>query len=284
MAQNASATDQYMSGLNADSLFVPVKAAAVYTAQETSLFLGGQMIPVIQAPNGSAQVPFLTSVSASTVSTEADPGVDLTVTTPGGTKNTITADLIAARTVLRDLGNIDAGEVGRVLGNAVAVAFDTAVYTALDGIASGQQYDYNTSGDTLMSLDDVFEAVQVIRDNGETGPLMGVLSPAIATDLMKNIGSTAYAGGDFQTEALRNGFVGTIAGVQMFMSSNITGLTNSSDGFIFGKDAARIAMQANVDIEVGRRTAAVGNDVVAHLHAGVGVIDETRAVRLRSVA
>lgn len=282
MAQNPSATDQYMSGLNSDSLFVPVKAAAVYTAQETSLFLGGQMIPVIQAPNGSAQVPFLTSVSASTVSSEADPGADLTVTTPGGTKNTVTADLIAARTVIRDLGNIDAGEVGRVLGNAVAVAFDTAVYTALDAI--NPAYDYNNSGSTTLAVDDIFEAVQTIRDNGETGQLMGVLSPAIATDLMKDVGSQAFAGGDFQTEAMRNGFVGTIAGVQLFMSSNVSGMSNNSNGFIFGKDAARIAMQANVDIEVGRRTAAVGNDVVAHLHAGVGVIDENRAVRLKSVA
>lgn len=284
MAQNAAATDQYMSVINSDSLVVPVRASTVYTAQEKSLFLGGALVPVIQAPNGVAQVPFLTSVSASTVSSEADPGVDIAVTTPGGTKNTITCDLIAARTVLRDLGNVDPNEIGRVLGNAVAVAFDTAVYTALDGIAGGQQYDYNNTGSTTLAVDDIYEAVEVIRGAGEMGQLFAVLSPAVATDLMKDIGTDSYAGGDFQTEALRNGYIGKMAGVNMFMSSNISGLTNSSDGFIFGADAARIAMQANVNVEIGRRTEAVGNDIVAHLHAGVGVVDETRAVRLRSVA
>ena len=42
---------------------------------------------------------------------------------------------------------------------------------------------------------------------------------------------------------------------------------------IFGQDAMRIAMQKNVDLEVERRAAAVGFDVVASLHAGVGLVD-----------
>ena len=118
------------------------------------------------------------------------------------------------------------------------------------------------------------------------GQLYGVIHPSQVTDLLKSIGAQAYAGGDFQTEGLRNGFFGRVAGVTMFMSSNIVSgsLTNASTGFIFGEDAARIAMQKNVDIEVGRRPEAVGFDVVASLHAGCGFLDAERAVRLRSVA
>jgi hypothetical protein len=40
----------------------------------------------------------------------------------------------------------------------------------------------------------------------------------------------------------------------------------------------RIAMQKNVDLEIERRAAAVGFDIVSSLHAGVGVVDATRGV------
>jgi hypothetical protein len=55
-------------------------------------------------------------------------------------------------------------------------------------------------------------------------------------------------------------------------------------GYVFGRDAARIAMQRNVDIEIGRRPEAVGFDVVASVHAGVGVVDATRGVKLVDAA
>ena len=51
---------------------------------------------------------------------------------------------------------------------------------------------------------------------------------------------------------------------------------------VFGADAMRIAMQKNVDLEIGRRPEAVGNDVVASLHAGVGLIDAGRGVMIRN--
>ena len=41
---------------------------------------------------------------------------------------------------------------------------------------------------------------------------------------------------------------------------------------------------SNADIEVQRRAAAVGNDVVASIHAGVGVVDGNRGVQLINVA
>jgi hypothetical protein len=67
----------------------------------------------------------------------------------------------------------------------------------------------------------------------------------------------------------------------MFQSSYISG---ANKGFIFGADAMRIAMFKNVDLEIARRAEAVGNDIVANLHAGVGVIDANRGVKLVNVA
>ena len=93
---------------------------------------------------------------------------------------------------------------------------------------------------------------------------------------MKAIGSASYAGSDLQNSAMANAYVGSVGGIRVFQSAYMT----AQDGCVFGADAARIAMFANVNVEAQRRAAAVGADVVASLHAGVGLIDGSRAVRL----
>jgi|TARA_B100000035_G_scaffold195935_1_gene167378 hypothetical protein len=274
MAQNSTATDQYMSVINSDSLIVPVKAATVYAAHEASLFLGGNIIPVVNAPNGVLQVPELTSVDASKISTEADPGVDVTVTTPGGTKNTIVSNLYAARTVLRDLGAVDPSEIGRVLGNAVAKKFDLDVMAAMASCT--EQENAESSRD--LTVKEIMRAIGNIRANGETGKLFGLVNAAVYAELMDDIGSQSFAGGKFQDTAMDTGFLGTIAGVDMFVTSYLTdanvGLSSHNvQAAVFSADAFRIGMQKNVDVEIARRAEAVGSDVVASLHAGVAAID-----------
>jgi|TARA_B110000459_G_scaffold197103_1_gene240057 hypothetical protein len=268
------ANSAFASGFNTDALFVAAKAATIYAAHEQSLFLGGGMIPVVNAPNGLLQVPELAAVAATTLTSEASTGVDLDSVLSADTKNVIQCDIFAARSVLRDLGNIDPSEIGRVLGNSVSKAFDTAVVAAMNGLTA------STSDSDPMTVDALFDAVAQIRGNGETGPLMGVVSTVEAANLMKAIGTAAYGGGDFQSEAMRNGFLGQIAGVRLFQSSYVTG---TNKGFIFAGDAMRIAMQQNVGIETARRPEAVGQDIVASLHAGVGVIDAGRGVKLINV-
>lgn len=269
----------YASGFNTDALFVAAKAATVYAAHEQSLFLGGGMIPVVNAPNGLLQVPSLAAVAATTLTTEADPGVDIDAVLPADAKNTIQCDIYAARSVVRDLGAIDPAEIGRVLGNAVSKAFDTAVFTKMATMTNTQEVAGVTPAG-LLDVDALFDAVATIRGNGETGQLMGIINTTQAAGLMKDIGTNAYGGGDFQSEAMRNGFLGQVAGVRMFQSSHM----GSNLGFIFSADALRIAMQKNVDLEVARRAEAVGNDVVASLHAGVGLIDANRGVKLVDAA
>lgn len=273
----------YGSGINLDALMVNTKAATVFTAHENSLFLGGALIPTVNVPAGSAaaQVPLMGSVTATKITAEATPGADLDSVLPSDTKRTIAVDLHASRMVLRDLGGADANEMGRILGNSIQASFDTDV-AGIMGTLTGQEI---TSGN--LDLDEIFAAVGTIRGNGETGQLYGVVSTAAYAALMTNIGSTAYAGGDFQTEALRNGFVGNIAGVQCFVSSYLndtnTGVTGTKMA-VFGQDAMRIALQKNVDLEVERRAAAVGFDVVASLHAGVGLVDANRGVLIKDAS
>lgn len=268
----------YNTAYDLESLMVNTKAATVYTAHENSLFLGGAIVPQVQLPAGSitAQIPVMGEVTADKL-TSADPDAldDFNVKTITDTKVTIEANIYAARHVLRDLGGIDPNETGRVLGNSIQAAFDADVITAMNGFTA------STSDSDPMTVDALFDAAAQIRAEGETGQLVGIVSPVEAANLMKDVGSAAYAGGDFQTEGLRNGFIGTMAGIRMFQSSYISG---ANKGFVFGADAMRIAMFKNVDLEIQRRAAAVGNDIVANLHAGVGVVDAARGIKLVNVA
>ena len=270
--------NEYLSGFSLDGLVVPTKAATIYTAQEQSLFLGGQLIPMVNVPAGSqsAQVPVLGEVTASSI-TDDSANADLAAQVISDTVATIPVNLYAARSVVRDLGGIDPNELGRVLGNAVAKSFDTAVLTAM-----AANLTESTTDSVPMTADSIFDSVAQIRANGEMGQLFGILSTSEASNLMKALYTDGnFAGGDFQTEALRNGYVGSFAGVQMFQSALVPA---AHSGFIFGVDSCRIAMQKNADIEVQRRAAAVGNDVVASIHAGVGVVDANRGVQLINVA
>lgn len=273
------ANENYISALNTDALVLPVKSATIYAAQENSYFLGGQLIPITNAPNGVAHFPELGTVDADKIS--AATNADLETELPTSTKNATTCNLYAARSVVRDLGGIDPADIGRVLGQAVAKKFDLDVMDAL-GNLTGQEI---TSGD--LDLDEIFSAVGTIRGNGEMGQLYGIVGADSYAALMSNVGSTAFAGGDFQTEIMRNGFLGNIAGVQCFVSAHFnatnTGVTGAKMA-LFGQDAMRIAMQKNVDVEVQRRAAAVGVDVVASLHAAVAEIDAGRGVIIKDAA
>lgn len=262
-------SDNYNSLVNSSGLLVPVKAATVFAAHEASLFLGGQLIPSVAAPNGLLRVPKISGGTAVKLSGQTD-YEDVAASAATGTGVDLVCDLYAARTVVRDLGAIDPNEIGRQLGNKISASFDGDVATALATLTAG-----NYDGATL-AVGDVFNAVGSIRAAGETGQLFGIVSAAEYAAIMKSIGSTSYAGGDvFQGAALRTGFLGSVAGVQMFVSSYL------SEGMaVFGQDAMRIAMQANVNVEIARRAEAVGNDVVASLHAKVGVVDATRGVYL----
>jgi hypothetical protein len=279
------ANSAYLSGLNLDELMVNTKAATVYAAQESSLYLSGGIVPMVNVPAGSltAQVPVMGTVTATVLTAEAGTGVDLDAESMTDAQNHITLDLHAARSVVRDLGGISPQEIGRILGNAVAKSIDTTVTGAMADLALQEI----GSGDTL-DLDQVFAAVATIRGAGETGELFGIISTDAYAALMGAVGGSAFAGGDFQTSAMRNGFFGKIAGVSCFVSSylnndHVAGTLNPKMA-VFSGDAMRGAISGGISLEVERRAAAVGFDVVASAAFGCSTIDTTRGVLIKDAS
>jgi len=274
------ANSAYASGLNLDAMMVPVKAATVYAAQENSLYLPGGIVPIVSVPAGSAsaQVPVMGSVTATTITSEgtgSDPQ-DFDTVLPSDTKKTITLELSAARTVLRDLGGIDTADMGRILGNAIATSYDSAVTKTFGGLTEQEI----TSGN--LDLAEIFAAIATIRGTGETGQLVGIVSTDAYADLIGEVGSAAYAGSEFQNGAMRTGFFGHIAGVNCFTSSylnnTVLGSVVNPKMVILSAEAVKSATQGGVQLEIARRPEAVGWDVVASLAHGTSVIDATRGV------
>jgi len=272
------ANEAYLSGINLDELMVNTKAATVYAAQENSLYLSGGIVPMVSVPAGSmkAQVPVMGAVAATVISAEASTGVDLDSKVMTDAQNHISLNLHAARSVVRDLGGVSTAEIGRILGNAVAKSVDTTVTSAMGSLTEQEI----TSGS--LDLEEIFAAVATIRGAGEGGELFGIVSTDAYAALMGDVGGSAFAGGDFQTAAMRNGFFGKIAGVNCFVSSYLNNTqiagTHNPKMAIFSGDAMRGAISGGVNVEVERRAAAVGFDVVASAAFGCATIDATRGV------
>jgi hypothetical protein len=272
---NTSSAYSTLSGL-----VVPTQAAAIYAAFEKSLFLSGQLIPTISVPAGStsAQVPLMSG----TVTVEnpaagvdlAEEDVTLSTVTAAGTN--IVASTYAARAVMRDIGSPDANNLGTHIGNAISAAYDADVMAQLLAmtLVSGNGHTPVATGGAL-TMDKLFEAVEAIRAKGETGQLYGIVSPAMAHQLMSTVAGANFAGGDYQGEALRNGFVGSAAGIQLFQSSHT--LTN---GVVFGADCARQAQFSPMKITVTEAPTKLGVDIVGSLYQGAAVIDSNRGVVL----
>jgi len=258
-----------------EALMVPTRASAIFHAQENSLYLPGSMIPQVKVNSGSfsIQVPVFGQVAATELTAAAHGGDDIAVTNVTAAKVSINANIFAARDVIRDLGDIDPAELGRVLGKSVSLAFDNSVSTLMTDASITQTAV--TGG--AVTTSELFTAAAVLRGNGEMGQLFCILSPAAAAGLLTEIGTSAYAGSNLQNNAMTNSYVGSVAGIQIYQSASVVA---GADGTVFSEDAFRIAMFKNVDLEAQRRAAAVGTDIVASLHAGVGITDVTRAYRM----
>jgi len=110
-----------------------------------------------------------------------------------------------------------------------------------------------------------------------------VLHPKIAFDLKSGLTNT-FAGLDTENsnEALRSGFVGKLAGMNIFETSNMSNTGNAGDykGAAIHKDALAIAMMQDVKIETQRDASLRADEIVATSVYGVGEIHDSYGVEL----
>ena len=280
-----------------DDLFTNIVAQARFTAEEESLMLGLVTQYNIAGQAGKTiQVPKYPAITASAVAE----GNDLSDTAVSTTSVPVTVSEVGAMVTLKDMALYGAGdpasELGTVLGNSIATKIDVDLLAEFANFTSEQ----GTVGGALQAVD-IFKAVATLKANKARGQLYGVIHPNQAYALKAQLTNTFApdTSNDLVNEAMRNGFIGTIAGVQMYESANVKvdytdlgddnavggqdGNADTADqavGAIFTAEGLCIAMKNTFNLETQRDASARANELVATAVYGTEVLDQSFGVKL----
>jgi len=263
-----------------NDLLPSIVAEAMFVANERSIMRGLVKNYTLAAGQGkTVTVPVYPQVSAAAI-TEGDIVTNSAVDTSGVT---LTVATNAIRTMVSDLAvagsasNVVA-DLGRLFGEGIARKIDKDL-TALFASFSAGEGDYTTQ----ITAASIFKSVAKLRGAGvDAANIVCVIHPEIAYDLKAalttngNTVFTAGAFGDAANQAMINGYVGMLAGVPVFETSNIDYVTNAGDypGAVFHRDALGLAMIGDVQIETARRIDYLSTEIVASCHYGVGELQD----------
>ena len=262
-----------------DDLFVNIVAQARFTAEEQSLMMGLVTQYNIQAQAGKTiQVPKYPAIAAANL-TE---GADMTSTTVSTSSVSVTVGEVGAQVLLTDMATYGDGnpavELGTVLGNAIATKIDTDLIALFDGFGTS----FGSAG-AETSVADLFKAAATLRANKVRGSIAAVVHPYQAYAIKANLTNTFANpnGGDAQNEAMRNGYVGTIAGIDVYESANVT-IDGNGDckGAVFAPEALAIAMKRDFQIAPQRDESLRAWELNATAVYGVGELDDSYGVEV----
>ena len=260
-------------------LYTEIVAEALFVASEQSIMRNLVRNYTIAGGGKSVEVPIYANVSASAV----NEATDLSNTAVNPTSVTITASEVGIMTTLTDLASNSAsrnvaGDIGRLFGEAIARKIDADLSALFTGFSTERA---GGAGNEL-TVQDVFEAVADLRTANAPAPYYGVFHPKQIFNVKKSLTNT-FVGRDTElsNEAMRTGFVGTIAGVQIFESSNIS-VDGSDDsiGGVFSQDALALAMMQDLKIESQRDASLRADEIVATAVYGVSEIHDSYGVKL----
>ena len=220
------------------------------------------MLPLVtskQAVKGAitVQFPDYTKVASSSVAAVSDGADHSTVAsiTTAARSATVSEHVIRADVSdLARMGNAEdlTGNVGAVLGNAVAAKLDAD----LTALGTGFSQTESSAG-TQLALSHVFGSMRQLRAAGAPFPYNLVLSPKQvwgSKGLISLLHDDAVTGsnskpmslmGQKGEEAMANGWVGNIAGFNVYWSDQINedvGSGGDAAGFAFSKGAVGLAI------------------------------------------
>jgi len=262
-----------------DDLFVNIIAQARFTAEEQSLMMGLVTQYNIGSDAGKViQVPKYPAIAAA----DLTEGTDMGSTTVSTTSVSVAVGEVGAQVLLTDMAAYGAGnpalELGTVLGNAIATKMDQDLIALFAGFSGA----LGAAG-TEITVADLFKAAATLRANKVTGVINAVVHPYQAYALKANLTNTFANpnGGDLQNEAMRNGYVGTIAGINVYESANVA-IDGSGDsvGAVFAPEAIALAMKKDFGIETQRDASLRAFELNATAVYGVGELDDSYGVKM----
>jgi N4-gp56 family major capsid protein len=261
-------------------LYTEIVAEAQFVIQEKSIMKNLVKNYAIAGGGKSVEVPIYAAVAAAAV----NEATDLSNTAINPSSVTITASEVGVMTTLTDLARNSAprnvaADIGRLFGEAIAKKMDQDLIALFDGFSTAVGTD-----SAALSPATVFNAASTLRAAGlPVNETYLVLHPKVAFDLKSGLTNT-FAGLDTElsNEALRNGFIGQIAGIKIFETGNMsdTGTTGDYKGGMFHKDALALAMMQDIKIETQRDASLRADEIVATAVYGVGELHDSYGIEV----
>jgi N4-gp56 family major capsid protein len=263
-----------------NDLLPSIVAEAMFVANERSIMRG--LVKNYNIPSNSGKtitVPIYPAQTAAAL-TEGDEISNTEVATNGVT---LTVATNAIRTIVTDLARTSSAsnvvaDIGRLFGEAIAKKIDKDLIALFTNFATTVGSNSTTFTPALLA-----NAIAKLRNNAVPSEnLACVLHPYVAYDLKASLTNTYAnpAAGVIQNDAMRTGYVGTLFGVPVFESANITDTTGDSIGAVFHRDALGLAMIGDITIETQRRASYLGDDIIASCHYAVGEIYDLYGIKI----
>jgi hypothetical protein len=173
------------------------------------------------------------------------------------------------------------GIAGELVGNAIAAKVDSLIVANFDNFS-------NTSNDTSngISVDDIFAALGTLQAESAPAPYAMVHHPravygtyGLSNDLVT---SNQFGGSpSSQDDMLKTGFLGTLAGIDVYTTPEISISSNNAIGAVFSKMALGFGYAGELmRVEVERKAAALRTDYVGSIFCGTAELADTYGVEL----
>jgi hypothetical protein len=268
-------------------LYTNITQEAIFTFQETSVMRPLVTLYPLMGSGKTAEVPVYPAISAAAV----NEATDLSNTAVNPTSATITASEIGVMTTLTDLGansasrNVGA-DIGKLFGEAIAKKVDTD----LCGLFSSFTTNTGGAAGTELTADLLFKAQAQLRTLSVPAPYYAVFHPKALFNLKKTLTQAGYAGtataiSEIGNEALRNGYIGRIAGIDVFENANLA-IDGSDDsvGGVFHPASIGLAMKEDFKVETQRDASLRATEIVASIVYGKAVVKESFGVAITTDA
>jgi len=272
-------------------LYSNIVQSALYTLNEQTIIR-----PVVRnydmtgTPGLTAQVPIYPALSAAAVAE----GTDLasTISTFTTSSKTLTASEVGVMVELSDLAAESANEdVAAAVGRQIGAAMAEKVDTDLAGLFSGFSTVVDKSS-AAVTVQDIFKAAATLKANkaDQNGAFVCVLHPYQAYDIkqqLTNAGATMnHSLSDVGNVALLNGFIGRIAGVDIFESTVVSGADSAGSyfGAVMTQDALGYMVKRSMRIETERNASKRSLEIVGSMAYAVSELFDEYGVAIKSDA
>ena len=264
-----------------NDLISPIVQEAMFVASETSIMPG--LVKNFTVPANAGKVLQVPLYSTQTIAADTAEASDLSSTAISTDKADITLVEAGIMTTLTDMArnhsvsNVVA-DLGKLFGEAISKRHDRA----LTGLFSSFSSQIGAAQDEI-EVKDLFEAYATLKANAVPGPYFGVFNPKAIYNVKKTLTNTFVnpSSNNVVNGAMLEGFIGRIAGIDIFESSNVVeDSATSSVNAVFSRDALGVAVAQNINIETERNASLRASEIVASTRYGVAVLHNSYGVKI----